>query len=408
MSTLLSERIYFVRQPIFSAGMKVVAYQLTLMGQVPPEEGEASAHQLEQLALLFRSMDWKVVSGGLPVIVQLPASLVQSVVLEALSPVKVVIGVHWRMLSASLYDQVRAFHFPLALREYDLTTPLPFDRYRIDFVIVNIHLAGARAIIQTFQPQRSRTRWIAAHVVNRKQFEFCRHYGFRFFEGSFFMEPRIIDQAALKPSQLKVLQLLQIIDDPGTHLPELVALLEQDVALSQQVVAYANGFLKGEEDHVVSIIDAVRRIGLRQLKERLTVLQLKALNDKPPEVVRTALIRGQFCRCIGRIMQDVSEDIYYTTGVFSLLDVMMDRPMTEILRELKLGKAVTYGILNFEGGPGRVLKLIMDMEMGRSRLDIPSGLVPEQVHRCYLRALAYADDIMRQVYQSDRVAAGQS
>ena len=152
-------------------------------------------------------------------------------------------------------------------------------------------------------------------------------------------------------------------------------------------------------------MDAVRRLGLRRLKEWLQTIAITELGDKSPEVVRTALVRAAFGRCIARILQE-DPDVFYTVGLFSLLDVLMDRPMGDILRELKLDPAIIYAISSHEGAMGITLQLIKTLEAGGHHLQLPKGIVPDQVHKCYLQALRYADGVMETLESGEKAPPG--
>lgn len=396
----LSERIYYARQPIFSPSVKVVAYQVHLLGRVPDfedgKQGDEEARIAEVIGL-FENIDWKVLANGKPVVVRLTPSLIRDEVLAKLPPLHVVVGVDWRIIHdpswPELYKLIKIYHFPVALSKYDFSEPLPFDKWKVDYVIVDIQLAGPQGIISHFPGQKDKTRWIADKVHTHKQFEFCRYYGFKYFEGDFYLEPRIIEDQPLKPNQIKVLQLLRRVEDPNVNLNELVAILEEDIVLSEQVVRLANQFEVRNGEPIHSIMDAVRRLGLRRIKEWLQTIAITELGDKSPEVVRTALVRAAFGRCIARILQG-DADVFYTVGLFSLLDVLMDRPMGDILRELKLDPAIIYAIGDHEGAAGITLQLIKTLESGGHQLELPRGIVPDQVHKCYLQALRYADSVM--------------
>ncbi|WP_294947043.1 EAL and HDOD domain-containing protein [Sulfurivirga sp.] len=403
----LSQRPFFSRRPIFAGNGAVVAYMGGFVGQVPgradvkPAEMDDVLHRLEQLV---QEIPWRKVGHGLPLVLELPKEALTEAFLRHFPPRRVVIGVDWRLFHsvewANLYKLLRLYHLPIALLNYDFSRPLVLDDFKVPHVGIDLSAVTPQRIMEGVPPLKNGRRLIAQHVEDQRQFGFCRHYGCDFFTGPFYLKPEIESSRQLRPTQIQVLRLLNTLDDPNVHLEQIEQLLEQDLFLSEQLVRLANRTLKEGDEPLQSIMDALRRIGLRDLKMWLESLVLAELGEQVPEVVRVALTRGHFVRCLGKADRRLPPDAYYTIGLFSLLDVLMKRPLEEILRELNLHKRILAAMLEGDGLGGQALALIRTLEMGTAdQVTLPRGVVAEQAHRCYLAALDYADEVMATLQQ---------
>ncbi len=408
----LSDRAFFIRHPLFTPQRRLAAFHLRLVGRVPGRVKLSEQRQqaaVEEVVEMLSQVRWNRLTQGRRLLLTLTPELLIDEILKPLPPRKTIIALDWKLIRdlhwADYMKKIRLFHFDLAVYHYDFSEPLPFDEYDFDHVMVDILAAGPEPIIQQMPKLYDRTHWIASRVNTHKQFQVCSHYGFRWLEGRFYLKPAPSEresddqEAGLRPSQVKLFQVISRVDDPRLNLEEIALILEQDVALSEGVVELVNATqLRPGDEPIESILDAVRRLGTKRLKSWLETLTVGQLGREMPEVVRAALIRAAFLRCMGRMDPGISEDVYYTVGLFSLLDVMLRRPMTDILRELNLSSTVMEAIMERQGRPGVALTVIETLEgqeVGDTEpLSLPRGVVPAQINKCYLKALDYADAIM--------------
>lgn len=405
----LRDRAFFVRHPVFSPRQKVAAFQLRLLGRVPgwvelTEYQQRAA--MEEIQDIWSQIRWNRMLGNKFLLLPLPPALLVDELMRPLPPRKTIISLDWRLIQdldwVNYLKKIRLFHFKVGVHNYDLSEPLPFEEYDFDYVTVDIQRAGPERIIHNMPQWHDKAHWIASRVNTSKQFDVCAHFGFRWFEGRFYLKPvahSTQPDEPMKPSHVKVFQLLSRVDDPRLNLEEVALILEQDLVLSEQVVELVNATaLRPGDEPISSILDAVRRLGVKKLKRWLETLVVGELGRGMPEVVRVALTRGAFMRCMGRLDPGISEEVYYTVGLFSVLDVIMKRPMNALLQALNLDDVIVAAILEKEGRPGVMLSVIEALEThdmdSEQPPHIPKGVMPAQINKCYLKALNYADTIM--------------
>ncbi len=84
------------------------------------------------------------------------------------------------------------------------------------------------------------------------------------------------------------------------------------------------------------------------------------------ELIRTSLIRGKFMELLAdskKIPQKGSEAFF--VGLFSLLDVILSRPMAEILKELPLTDGVKEALSGWDNDLRALLDMVILYEKAR-------------------------------------------
>jgi EAL and modified HD-GYP domain-containing signal transduction protein len=115
--------------------------------------------------------------------------------------------------------------------------------------------------------------------------------------------------------------------------------------------------------------------------------------DKPDELMTMALVRAKMCELLSCCHQDECSTSYFTVGLFSLLDSILDAPMEHILKELPLSKEVNSAILRREGNMGQVLCCVQNHELANWD-EIESCCVsPQATSDAYWQAVAWAEEM---------------
>ena len=74
--------------------------------------------------------------------------------------------------------------------------------------------------------------------------------------------------------------------------------------------------------------------------------------DKPAQLVLQASVRGRFCELLSaRIRHSLSEAEFFTGGLFSLMEALMDQPLAEVLGQIPLAEDLKGNLLGSIHGP---------------------------------------------------------
>lgn len=94
------------------------------------------------------------------------------------------------------------------------------------------------------------------------------------------------------------------------------------------------------------------------------MLSLFSLGDKPNSLIKLALQRAVMCSKVSDHLKINSPDPFYTAGLFSMLDALLDHPLEELLAQVNIDPELVDGILNNGGIIGKVLNIVKKYQNG--------------------------------------------
>jgi EAL and modified HD-GYP domain-containing signal transduction protein len=240
-------------------------------------------------------------------------------------------------------------------------------------------------------------RLLAEHVETESEYLYCKDLGFDYFEGYFFSKPRFSNKTALPANRLSTLHLLSKLQEPDISLDELEYAVGQDVAMSYRILRYLNSATLALPRQIDSIRHAVMMVGTNLIRNWASVLLLESIEDKPRELMVMAMVRAYMCKQLGAAMGAKNLDQFFTVGLFSLLDTLLDRPMPMVLDDLPLIDPVKNALLNRAGLMGAALKCVEAYE--RCDWDQAScmNLDPKKIREAYLNAVAWSRAVTREL-----------
>ena len=236
-------------------------------------------------------------------------------------------------------------------------------------------------------------RLLAEKVETRDEYDFCRELGFDYFQGYFFAQPKIIQGRRLPNNRLAILKLLSQLQDPDITPEELENLIVQDVTLSFKILRYVNSAAVALSRKIDSIRQAVVILGMATIRSWTTLLAMSQIDDKPTELVIIAMIRAKMAENMARARKEPDPDVYFTVGLFSALDALMDNSMEEILTQLPLADHITEALLHHRGAHGKTLSCVLAYERGEWENIHSEALGSTAIRDAYLSAVQWANDI---------------
>jgi c-di-GMP phosphodiesterase len=399
----IASNIFVGRQPIFDRKQEVVAYELLYRAgnegnyaEFP--DGDRATTEVIINSVLDIGLDSIV--GAHPAYFNLTGSFIRGdhplpldksqVVLEILEDIEpdehVIEGMR----------ELAANDFIIALDDFvfsDKFIPLLEIAYIVKLEVMGQNEADLRERITQLEPFQ--VKLLAEKVETHEEFEMCKELGFDYFQGYFLCKPHIVEGHSMPANRLVILSLLAKLQDPDADIDELEQLIVQDVSLTYRLLRFINSaaFALGKE--IESVHRALVLIGTNTIKKWVNLLLLARIDDKPRELMRTALIRGRMCELLAELHNHPRDrDQYFTCGLFSVLDALMDRPMEELLAELPLSVEVKQALLENEGEAGKVLTEVLNYEKGAWQELLETGISASDFRHSYLQAVLWADESM--------------
>jgi EAL and modified HD-GYP domain-containing signal transduction protein len=250
---------------------------------------------------------------------------------------------------------------------------------------------------------------IADGVDTPARLQRCRAAGFHQFQGFFFCTPDVVRVQTPPTSRLAELQSLAGLYSQSITFEEFERIIARDPGLSYRLIAYLNSAFFNLPRHVASVHEALMMLGMKAVRRWATLIALSADVDKPHELTVTALLRGRLCELIGRQRpaETVGADAFFTVGVFSVVDAMMDAPLERVLDALPLATETRAALLDHAGPMGDALAAAIAYERG-DLATVEQRLPGVPVAELYLHAVHWADAASGALDEDEDAAAQES
>ena len=146
---------------------------------------------------------------------------------------------------------------------------------------------------------------------------------------------------------------------------------------------------------ITSIRHATAMLGQRELKKWTTTAVTKQLcQDKPNEVTRLSLLRAKFAENLAPAfsMAMKSQELFLM-GLFSVLDIMLDKPIDEALDMVIVSKDIRKALVNHDGPLSLAYYFILQYENANwqevSRIMLIREIEMDEVYKAYCDALKW-------------------
>ncbi|HAS90030.1 MAG TPA: diguanylate phosphodiesterase [Desulfovibrio sp.] len=243
---------------------------------------------------------------------------------------------------------------------------------------------------------------LAEKVEDNEMFDLCRNLGFELFQGFFFSRPEIIPGKKISTNNINRLQLLSAISGEEFEVEDLTKAINSDVSVSYRLLKFMNSPAFGLPNEINSIQQAIALIGYRKLAGWLRMILLSDMSSGPAgnELAFLSIKRAKFLELVCRDMKNcpLSAESMFMLGLFSLLDVLLGRPMPELMEELPVEKDLVKALIGEECDALVYLNLIKLLEKadwdGLTKLIMDNKLSPISVARNHMAAMQWANEIV--------------
>lgn len=206
----------------------------------------------------------------------------------------------------------------------------------------------------------SRTRILLNGVHSRAEFSWGLQNACTLSTAEF-MLARNSSGAQADMTRLKLLEILTLIaEDADTGAIEEI--FRQEPKLSYSLLRLVNSAAIAPRSPITSFAQAINLLGRRQLQRWLQLLVYADPNNghQPNPLLQKAAARGRLMELLAPALRpqpdiDNIEDAAFMVGVFSLLDVLLNMSMSEILQQLPLADPVRKALGEQAGVLGQLL-----------------------------------------------------
>lgn len=388
---MVEEKFFLGRQPILDRTQKIVGFELlfrsaeSLLSANFYDVQAASASVIVGALTEFGIQD---VLGRHKGFFNVTREMLMSDAVELLPKDRVVI----ELLETIIADRdvvercrtLKSLGFTLALDDHVYSPSFHAIYKLIDIVKIDVLETPAAALPEMVEKLR---HWpltlLAEKVESAEQYKFCSQLGFHLFQGYYFARPVVLRQNKIDIGKIAMLQLMkQVMAE--TDLNEIEETFKQNPGLTYNLLRLVNSVAIGLRVRIKTLRHALMVLGMEQLKRWIT-LALYASNDSNgvhSPLLEMAATRGKLMELLvlalkGRAGREHADQAFMV-GILSLIDVLFEDSMAELVGKLNLADNVKSALLRRSGDLGELLVLSESLE----RADFEA--VNEQLEQCGL------------------------
>lgn len=393
------------RQPIFDRDMNVFGYEMLYRSEKQSThasflDGNMATSQV--MLNLFLEIGLEHIVGTAPAFINLTKEFITGEHTLPFGPEQVVLEVLEDITADTELENalIRLSNegYSIALDDFVPGTGWDHMVQYVDFIKVEYpEIPRHELPILVERLKEFDVKLLAEKLETQEDHDHCMALGFDYFQGYFYCKPKVISSDRIPQNKLAVMTLLNKIQDPDISMNEVSELVKQNIALSYKILRYINSAAFSMRTKVESIDRAIGYIGLDQIKQWVTIMSLAGIDDKPLEIIETALIRSKMCEILARECAKSEIGKYSTVGLLSIIDVLMDKPMEKVLEQLPLASEINSALIEHYGDIGDILETVLLYEQGKVTELNSRDMDIEQLSSAYLKAVIWEQEI-RQVF----------
>lgn len=246
---------------------------------------------------------------------------------------------------------------------------------------------------QVEQLSGRRLALIADRVETHEEFQALKSMGFPYFKGFFFCEPEVMTHRTVPANRLAVMQLLTRVQDPNVPIGEVQEIIERNVSLSYRILRFVNSALYSFPRRIESIRHAVALLGLDRVRDCLCLSLLADNDGKSHELTVLGLVRARMCQLLARSAGFPREEVYFSAGLLSVLDAILDMPMVKVVEKLSVASELREALLDRSGPAGKALNASIGCERDTMELLAIRTFGIRAIRDAYVQAVKWADEL---------------
>jgi len=369
----LPKEIHLGRQPIMNWDHGIVAYELLFRAGAASNRADVLNPTQATAQVISHAFGELGIGGALgnnECFINLGKAMLMSDLIELLPKDRVVLEILEDVtMDAQLVARCRELRdqgFRLALDDFVYTPAYEPLLEFVEIVKVDLTLLSLDQVIDMPQRLPIGMRLLAEKVETHVEFEICLNNGYELFQGYYFARPQIISGRRNDAKRTSILRLIGLLaSDAETK--DLTKVFQQEPALCYNLFRLVNSVAMGAQTALTNIAEAITALGRRQLQRWLQLLLLAeaaGMSGQNP-ILNTAANRGRLMDTLARHL-DIGDirlhDMAFTTGLFSLLDAMLETTMVEALDEVNIHGDTRAALLHRAGRLGLLLRLCEALE----------------------------------------------
>ncbi|MEJ2913505.1 EAL and HDOD domain-containing protein [Pseudoalteromonas sp. C12FD-1] len=365
--------VFVARQAIFNRKQNVVAYELLFRNSAENffpeiEEGQATARLIMENQL---NLGTRHITSGKTALINIgPDSLkhnlcdflpCKDVVIELLETIEP---------TDDNYQLCRElFHKNYKLALDDFVYNEQWERFLkfiklVKFDIAQTPLTDIAEIVEKLK-QHKKIKILAEKIETQADYYQAHKMGFDYFQGYFFAKPTMHEQQDIDYNYALVVAIYAQVMKPSPDINQITALFEADAALAYKLMRLINSGVFPIQSKISSIKQALVYLGYERLKKFVSlIVTAHTAGKKPAELMQVCVVRARFCELLAKQVSKPFAGEAFLTGLFSLLDAILDQPMSLLVEKLPFPDDIKAALLNEKNTLYYILNVVKAYETG--------------------------------------------
>ncbi|MGP7815926.1 EAL and HDOD domain-containing protein [Niallia sp. 01092] len=368
--------VFVARQPLFNRMEEVYGYEILYrnneINHFPNIDGEQATADV--IINSFLNIGIEKLSHGKPCFINFTQHLLELKLPTYFQPKDFVIEILETVVPSEkivrICQELKSLGYKIALDDY------VFDKHN-SYAYELLLLADIVKIDFMNTSEETRTELemlvkslniikLAEKLETREAYEKAKSLGYELFQGYFFSKPYIISTQDVPTCSQTYINIMQFISAKNPKIDVISDLIEQDVSLSYKLLKLINTIGYGLKHKVTNIRQAIVLLGLKELKKWLYVLAVRekdSQNGISQEIMNLSLVRARMCELVAKLLPtSTNQSGYFLTGMFSLMDSILNLPMKTILKQVPLDETISDALVGKKNIQRDVLDLVLAVE----------------------------------------------
>jgi len=371
--------VYVGRQPIFDRYNNVLGYELLYRRSMNNfyEGNDANKDTAEVINNAFFVMHFDELTEGTKAFINFTESMIVDNVPMLLPKETLIVEIlEQSIITQELIEsciKLKQNGYKIALDDFVFSEQyIPLleivDIVKIEFSRVS--LFDQRKLLAQY---KDKIMFLAEKVETREEFDLALNMGYDYFQGYFFSKPVIVkgkDIAVLNTNIVRIINELYAEEPEFNRISEII---QADLGLSYKLLKVSNTVYFEAKYEIKSIKQAIVRLGISELKRWFNILLVKDIQIiENKDLIKNSIIRAKFMELIALEIGLEQEYLdYFMVGMFSSIDILLNREMKTIVEELPITQEVKDALLGYVNPINDALNVIVKHEYAQlNELDL--------------------------------------
>lgn len=365
---------FIARQPIMDKNNKVFGFELLFRDSniniYNSTDGDEAT--LDVIRNIFFNIDMHKITGNKTVFLNFTANLLKSDIIDLIPSETTAIEMLEDIeLDKDIIDAcIRLKHkgFLLVLGGFKFQEKYKELIQLVDIIKIDFRTTKGlerRNILKRVDLKN--VKFLAEKVETIEEFNEAVLYGYSLFQGNYFSKPIMMSSKKIPESKLLYLNLLNELNSTELNFDNIEGLVRKDISMVYKVLKIINSAYFGIQNDIKSLRQALTLLGEKEIKIWLDLIIMKNISSNKPNILlQNSLIRAKFCELIA--INSSIRNVYdnaYLMGMLSLIDVILDKPMNEIVNEMIVPDVVGSALIGLKTSSLRnILNIVIAYEYG--------------------------------------------